>query len=166
MDGHHEIVCKLVFCDYFAVSLRQDFNITVLQASRTYLCTLLECECRTELEFTPSSDPKNLLFYKTWALLSKKGQGQRHLPLTLKVTTTKKVVSHSRDDPPCRHFPRLWTNFEKTFLILWLMPVAFSLNFPQSQDYGRKKGINLNANEKETSYNLENYNLSFMGKML
>ena len=47
------------------------------------------------------------------------------------------------------------------------MPVAFSLNFPQSPDYGRKKkGINLNANKKETSYNLENYNLSFMGEML
>lgn len=55
----------------------------------------------------------------------------------------------------------------KRFLILWLIPVDCFLNFLKGQEYFHEnKGINLNANYGEMSYNLENYNLSFVGEML
>lgn len=52
-------------------------------------------------------------------------------------------------------------------LTLWLILVACFLNFLKGQAYfHEKKSINLNANYGEMSYNLENYNLSFMGEIL
>lgn len=47
------------------------------------------------------------------------------------------------------------------------MPVACFLNFLKGQEYFQEnKGINLNANYREMSCNLENYNLSFVEEML
>lgn len=61
-------------------------------------------------------------------------QGQRHLPLKLRETTTRKVLSNSGRSTKWGS-PQVVTDLRKDFLILWRIPAAFFLNFLRGQDY-------------------------------